>query len=96
MLLLCSDLSIMLSFGLYGMKIDYMRCKMRVSIDGELCAGVGNCVAIAPAIFKLDDENKAAVIAHGSVDDEALMEAAESCPTSAIVVEDDDGTQLYP
>lgn len=78
------------------MKNDSMTCKMKVMIDGELCVGVGNCVAIAPAVFKLDDENKAAVLAHRSVDEEILMEAAESCPVNAIIVEDDDGIQLYP
>ena len=78
------------------MKNDSMTCKMKVMIDGELCIGGGNCVAIAPAVFKLDDENKAVVLAPGSVDEETLMAAAESCPENAIIVEDDEGNQLYP
>ena len=53
-------------------------------------------MAIAPTVFKLDDENKAVVLAPGSVDEETLMEAAESCPENAIIVEDDEGNQLYP
>jgi ferredoxin len=69
---------------------------MKVKVDRELCIGVGNCVAIAPTVFKLDDENKAVVLASGSVDEETLMEAAESCPENAIIVEDDEGNQLYP
>ena len=69
---------------------------MKVRIDRELCIGVGNCVAIAPAVFKLDDENKAVVLAPSSVNEETLMEAAESCPENAIILEDDDGNQLYP
>jgi ferredoxin len=69
---------------------------MKVRVDRELCIGVGNCVVIAPTVFKLDDQNKAVVLDPGSVDEDTLMEAAESCPENAIIVEDDDGNQLYP
>ncbi len=69
---------------------------MKVRIDRDLCIGVGNCVAYASTVFKLDDENKAVVLDPSSVDDETLLEAAESCPENAIVVEDDEGNQLYP
>ena len=68
---------------------------MKVRVDRELCIGVGNCVAFAPTVFELDEENKAVVLDPASVDDDTLMEAAESCPESAIIVEDDDGNQLY-
>jgi len=69
---------------------------MRVKVDRELCVGVSNCVAIAPTVFKLDDENKAAILDPGSVDEETLMEAAKSCPENAIIIGDDDGNQIYP
>ena len=69
---------------------------MKVRIDRDLCIGVGNCVAIAPTAFKLDEENKAVVLEPSSVDDDALLEAAESCPANAIIIEDDEGHQLYP
>ena len=69
---------------------------MRVSVDRSLCIGVGNCVAYAPTVFKLDEDNKAVVLAPSSVDDATLLEAAESCPENAIIVEDDQGRQLYP
>ena len=69
---------------------------MKVKVDRELCSGVSNCVAIAPTVFKLDDQNKAVVLAPGSVDEGTLIEAAESCPENAITVEDDEGNQLYP
>ena len=69
---------------------------MKVKVDRELCIGVSSCVAIAPTVFKLDDENKAIVLAPSSVDNKTLMEAAESCPENAIIVEDDEGNQLYP
>lgn len=69
---------------------------MKVRIDRELCIGVGNCVAYAPTAFELDHENKAVVLDPSSVDDNTLLEAAKSCPENAIIVEDDEGRQLYP
>jgi len=69
---------------------------MKVKVDRELCIGVSNCVAIAPAVFKLDDRNKAVVIDSNSAGEQTILEAAESCPENAIIVEDDEGIQLYP
>jgi ferredoxin len=69
---------------------------MKVKVDRELCIGVSNCVAIAPTAFKLDDQNKVVVLDPGSVDEETLIEAAKSCPENAIILEDDEGNQLYP
>ncbi|MFB0556251.1 MAG: ferredoxin [Dehalococcoidia bacterium] len=69
---------------------------MKVKVDRDLCIGVSNCVAIAPTVFKLDDKNKAIVLDPSSVGDDTLLEAAESCPANAIIIEDDEGNQLYP
>lgn len=69
---------------------------VRVRVDRDLCIGVGNCVAYAPTVFKLDEENKAVVLDSASVDDDTLLEAAKSCPENAIIVEDDEGRQLHP
>ena len=69
---------------------------MKVKVDRDLCIGVSNCVAIAPTVFKLDDKNKAIVLDPSSVDDDTLLEAAESCPENAIIIVDDEGNQLYP
>lgn len=69
---------------------------MKVRVDRKLCTGVGNCVALAPTVFAFDEENKAVVLDPSSVSDDALLEAAQSCPEQAIIVEDDKGNQLYP
>ena len=69
---------------------------MKVKVDRELCIGVSNCVAIASTVFKLDDQNKAVVLDSSSADEPTILEAAESCPENAIIVEDDDSNQLYP
>ena len=69
---------------------------MKVRVDRDLCMGAGNCVAIAPSVFELDQEGKAIVLDPTSVDEDMLMEAAESCPFEAIIVEDERGDQVYP
>jgi ferredoxin len=69
---------------------------MKVKVDRELCIGISNCIAVAPTAFALDKENKAIVLDSSSVDEKKLLEAAESCPQNAIIVEDDNGNQLYP
>ncbi len=69
---------------------------MKVRINRDLCTGLGNCVALAPTVFELDEEDKAVVLDPSSVDDDALLEAAESCPYGAIILEDDEGNQVYP
>jgi ferredoxin len=69
---------------------------VKVRVDRDLCIGVGNCVAYAPTVFELDEENKALVLDPNSVDDNTLLEAAKSCPESAILIKDNDGNQLYP
>ena len=68
---------------------------MRVKIHRELCSGVSNCVAIAPTVFKLIDQNKAVVLDPSSVNKETLMAAAKNCPESAVILEDDEGNRLY-
>jgi len=69
---------------------------MKVRVDRDLCIGVGNCAAYAPTVFELDQENKAVILDPSSVDDNTLLEAAKSCTENAIIVEDDEGHQLYP
>ena len=69
---------------------------MKVRVDRDLCIGAGNCVALAPTVFALDESNKAVVLDPATADDDTLIEAAESCPENAIIVEDDEGQQVYP
>ena len=67
-----------------------------MKVARELCSGVSNCVAMAPTVFELDDQSKAVVLDPSSVDEETLMEAAKNCPEDAIILEEDEGNQLYP
>ncbi len=69
---------------------------MKVRVDRDLCRGLGNCVAYASTVFRLDEEDKAVVLDPSSVDENTLFEAAESCSFNAVIIEDDEGRQLYP
>ncbi|MEK7848810.1 MAG: ferredoxin [Chloroflexota bacterium] len=69
---------------------------MRVRIDRDKCTGVANCVAVAPTVFELDDEDKAVVADPYGAAEEVLWKAARSCPQGAVILEDDSGRPLYP
>lgn len=84
----------------------------KVLVNRDLCIGAASCIAVMPEVFELDGENKAVLIQKGevknsgpatidafdvsSVNQETLRMAAESCPTKAIFLYDEDGVQVYP
>ena len=69
----------------------------KVVVDKDLCIGSASCVAIAPDVLDLGDDGKAYVKEGADLSQvEAIMDAARSCPVSAIQVFDADGNQLYP
>ena len=63
---------------------------LRARVDRHKCVGAGNCITIAPTAFDWvqGDFAKADVLEVESVQDEVLREAALSCPTQAIVIEE--------
>jgi len=81
-------------------------------VDRELCIGAASCVALYPEVFQLDDENKAVILQKNGIkssekinvdllnveklDDDLLLLAAQSCPTAAIFLYDENGKQVYP
>lgn len=85
--------------------------KLRIIVDPDLCIGAASCVTVAPESFVLNVENKAEVLEKGLAEGgpsyertmemteeekENLIMAAQSCPTLAITILDESGTQLYP
>ena len=69
---------------------------LKVKVDRLLCIGTADCVAIAPNTFELDDESKAVVKKQNGDSDEKILEAAKTCPVLAIIVEDENGKQVFP
>jgi ferredoxin len=62
---------------------------MNVEIIRTQCCGSGFCVDLAPDVFALDSKQRAIVLDPEAASRELLLEAAESCPCEAIVVEED-------
>jgi ferredoxin len=63
-------------------------------VDPNECSAHGDCVEIAPDIFRLDDD-VAVVIGAGPF--EMILEAAEACPAVAIsVVDEETGETAFP
>jgi ferredoxin len=85
--------------------------KITVKVDPDLCIGAASCVTIAPETFQMNADNKAYVLDHGTepegskyervlevteAEKENMILAAQSCPTLAVFIYDENGTQLYP
>lgn len=85
--------------------------KIRVKVDPDLCIGAASCVTIAMQYFELNADNKAVVkdpsmpmdptvfereIEVTDQQKEMIIMAAQSCPTLAIFVYDENGKQLFP
>ena len=56
----------------------------RASVSHDRCVGVGMCVQHAPRSFRLNKQGQAEYVEDGEVSGEALEDAADSCPMSAI------------
>ena len=68
----------------------------KIVIDRDLCIGAASCIVISPDVFELDEENKAVIKDPDADTVKNIIAAAESCPTKAIFVYDEDGKQVYP
>lgn len=70
--------------------------KVKIKIINHLCISAGICVIRAPETFDLDDDG-IAFVKDGTWDDAVqIIEGAKSCPTTAIIIEDLEGNQIYP
>jgi len=63
---------------------------LQTRIDRQRCIGAGNCVVLAPTAFDWQPGEllKVALVDPTSVDEELLRQAALSCPTQSIVLEE--------
>lgn len=73
-----------------------MAKKYKIKIDRNLCIGAASCLAVAPNTFDLDGENIAIVKEGGADDDQTILLAAQSCPTRAIILTDENDKKIYP
>lgn len=74
---------------------------LSVNVDETLCIGCCSCEIIAPQVFQIDKNKnlnpKSSVINQKGAGVNKIMNAAETCPTKAIIVENiDTDERLYP
>ena len=59
-----------------------------LTVNENACIGCGACVAIDPEHFEVGDDGLSHAISQENLDSEEITNAKESCPTSAISVEE--------
>ncbi len=74
---------------------------LSVNIDKSLCIGCCSCETIAPNVFIVDKMKqinpKSTVHNPYGANEEKIMDAAETCPTKAILIDDKiSKRRLYP
>ena len=64
---------------------------MKVTVDEDLCTACGLCVDTCPEVFDLGDDDDVAQVKVDVVPEEfeeLCEQAAEECPSEAIIIED--------
>lgn len=63
---------------------------MKAKVNKDACIGCGSCTVIASDVFEIDDDGLAVAKSENITDEnkEEVIDACESCPTSAIEVEE--------
>ena len=63
---------------------------MKVRVDPELCSGDEICTQVCPEIFEMEGDKAVAKIEEVPDDlRQCAKEAADSCPSEAIIVEEE-------
>jgi molecular chaperone DnaJ len=75
--------------------------RYHITIEPSLCMAFGSCETLAPNVFEVDKNKilnpKATVKSETGNDFESILDAAETCPTKAIIIRDRyTGRQIYP
>ena len=63
---------------------------MKAKVNKDICIGCGACTMIAEGIFEMDDDGLAVCVKEEVPEEkkEDTIEAMESCPVSAITVDE--------
>lgn len=75
-----------------------------IRIDEDICVANGVCVGLAPAVFQLKKQETPTIFAPlayivdpSGADNDTIIQAAEMCPTGAIIIEDaETGERIHP
>jgi ferredoxin len=70
---------------------------LTVRIDRTLCVAFELCIDLAPTVFRFDSEGIVTFTGSGEdTERERLVEACRACPVDALIVIDEDGTEIVP
>ncbi len=58
------------------------------NVNHDLCIGCGTCESLCPSAFKMEADGKSHVIVEECGEIACCQEAADSCPVSAISIEE--------
>ncbi len=71
--------------------------RLKITVIRDLCIAAGTCLVLAPNTFDLDSENIAIIKDPVGDTAAAIIAAAKSCPTLAILIDDaDTGERIWP
>ncbi len=69
---------------------------LKVTIDAGKCLVSSICTSIAPTAFQIGSAGRVELLDTGSVDRDTLIDAVEACPTKALILDEADGTRIWP
>jgi ferredoxin len=70
---------------------------LRITVDHDRCMGNAQCVGLAPAVFRHNENRQSEVVDPDGAPAELVLKAASYCPTGAIeVVDERTGEVLFP
>lgn len=76
---------------------EHQKGKYTVKVIREKCISAASCVAIAPGTFQLDEEGIAVILSETGDDPETQLLGAQSCPTAAIeIIDNETGEKVWP
>ena len=71
--------------------------KLKITVDTNVCVGNATCEIFAANTFALNEDRQSKVVNPDGYSEEKVMEAAQNCPVSAIIVADaETGETLFP
>jgi ferredoxin len=74
-----------------------MARELQITVDHDLCMGNGQCVFLAPDVFRHNANRQSEVIDPAGASEKTVLKAAGFCPTGAISIADaESGEPLFP
>jgi curved DNA-binding protein CbpA len=82
-------------------KIPAEKSRFKIIVEPSLCMAFGSCEILAPHVFQVETHKiinpKAVVISETEDNFESILDAAQTCPTKAIIIIDKHtGKQIFP